>query len=113
MKARTYRTLGEFYPYYLTEHRNTTCRVLHFIGTGTALLTLLAAVVTTTWWLLPVALVLGYGPAWVGHFFFERNRPATFTYPLFSLVSDFRLFFEILLGRQGFRADRGQGAAAP
>jgi hypothetical protein len=105
MAEKQYRTLEQFYPYYLTEHRDPACRMLHFIGTGLALVLLAGFLLTWNWVFLPVALLAGYGFAWVGHFFFERNRPATFTYPVLSLVSDFRLFFEILTRRRGFHPE--------
>ncbi len=95
-------SFATFYPFYLTEHRNPTCRRLHFAGTFLVLLTLLAIAGTQSWsllWLLPV---IGYGFAWIGHYFFEKNRPATFQYPLYSLMGDFRMFYEILTGRLAF-----------
>lgn len=99
---RQYKTLKEFYPYYLQEHQNPTCRKLHFIGTGLLFLILGYAVISGNYsWLLAIP-VVGYGFAWVGHFFFEKNKPATFKYPVFSLVSDFKLFFDFFLGRQSF-----------
>lgn len=86
-----YRSLREFYPYYLSEHQNTTSRVLHFTGTGLLILVALAAIFSGAFaWLLLVPLI-GYGFAWVGHFFFERNKPATFKYPFYSLASDFKI----------------------
>lgn len=97
-----YRTLAEFYPFYLSEHSNRTSRRLHFTGTSIAVLLLLAAVITLTWWLILVALLQGYAFAWVGHFFFEKNRPATFRYPLLSFLGDWRLWWEILAGRIRF-----------
>ena len=102
---KKYRTLEEFYPFYLSEHQDPACRGLHFIGTGTALVLLGLFLVTAKWQLLVAALVAGYGFAWVGHFFFERNRPATFSYPWLSLVSDFRMFFEILTRKRGIRPE--------
>ena len=103
-KPERYTSLEEFYPYYLSEHQNTISRVLHFTGTGLLLIVAVAALVLGKfWWLLAVP-VVGYGFAWVGHFFFERNKPATFKYPFYSLASDFRLFFDILRGKQGFRS---------
>lgn len=89
----------EFYPFYLGEHRNRTCRRLHFAGSLCALACLAAAVVLREpWWLLG-ALFSGYGFAWVGHFFFEKNRPATFKHPLYSFVGDWVMFRDILIGR--------------
>jgi hypothetical protein len=97
--AERYRTLRAFYPYYLSEHQNPTCKRLHFIGTGLLLAVLVVALATRVWWLLWLIPVIGYGFAWVGHAFFERNKPATFQYPLFSLASDFLMFRDVLLGR--------------
>jgi len=89
-------SFAEFYPFYLGEHANRTSRRLHFVGTSIALCLIAAALVTAMWWLLAVALVQGYAFAWVGHFFFEHNRPATFKYPLFSLAGDWRLWWDIV-----------------
>ena len=98
-----YKTFREFYPYYLSEHLNPTCRILHFIGSSLVLTILVAAIATGHFiWLLGIPLV-GYGFAWVGHFFFEKNRPATFTYPLFSFIGDWVMFFQLLIGKIPFR----------
>jgi hypothetical protein len=94
-----YRSFRDFYPFYLGEHSNRTCRRLHFIGTSIAAVLLVAALVTRTWWPAAIALVQGYAFAWVGHFFFEHNRPATFKYPLFSFIGDWRLWWDILTAR--------------
>lgn len=96
----SFRTFGDFYPFYLGEHTNPTCRRLHFIGTTLAIVLLIAAFATQRWWLVAAALVQGYAFAWVGHFFFEHNRPATFKYPLFSLIGDWRLWWDVLRGRE-------------
>ena len=98
-----FASFREFYPYYLSEHSNRTSRRLHVIGSSGVLLILglVLAQVLTPWWLLAVP-VCGYGFAWVGHFFFEKNRPATFKYPLWSLMGDFRLFFETVTGKRRF-----------
>ncbi|PIW69350.1 MAG: DUF962 domain-containing protein [Ignavibacteriales bacterium CG12_big_fil_rev_8_21_14_0_65_30_8] len=95
---KNFNSFQDFYVHYLSEHKNRTCRTLHFIGTTLVLTFLLAAIFYGTllnWVLVPIA---GYGLAWIGHFFFEKNKPATFSYPIWSLISDFKLFFEILLG---------------
>ena len=95
-----HKTFAEFYPFYLTEHANPVSRRLHFAGTSIAVLLALAAPVTQIWWLLLVALVQGYAFAWVGHYFFEHNKPATFNYPLFSFMGDWKLWWEILLRKR-------------
>ncbi|WP_395403378.1 Mpo1-like protein [Pseudoduganella sp. UC29_106] len=97
--AKRFQSFKEFYPFYLNEHRNATCRRLHFIGSTIVLVLIATALFTQQWsllWLLPV---VGYGFAWVGHFFFEHNRPATFKYPLFSLMGDWVMFRDMLTGR--------------
>lgn len=94
-----YKTLEEFYPFYLGEHSNRTCRRLHFVGTSLGLLTVVAAIVTQKWWLLAVALVIGYGFAWVGHFFFEHNKPATFKHPWLSYRGDWKMWWQMLTGK--------------
>ena len=97
-----YTSFAEFYPYYLQEHSNATCRRLHYVGSLLVLCILAYTLLSQQWlWLLAIPLV-GYGFAWVGHFFFEKNRPATFQYPLWSLMGDFRLFFETVTGRRRF-----------
>lgn len=94
-----YRSLAEFYPFYLSEHRNATSRRLHFIGTGLIIPIFFYALLTQSWALLWLVPLVGYGFAWVGHAFFERNKPATFQYPLYSLASDFLMFGDILRGK--------------
>ena len=97
-----YGTFRDFYPFYLTEHSRSGTRRLHFAGTSLVLLTLIYALTTRWWALLWLMPLFGYGFAWVGHFFVERNRPATFQYPLYSLAGDFRMFADMLRGRVGF-----------
>jgi len=97
-----YRTFADFYPYYLSEHRNRTCRRLHFVGSTIALALVVAAAATFTWWLVLLALVAGYGFAWLGHAVFEKNRPATFTYPVYSFVGDWVMWKDMLTGRIRF-----------
>jgi len=102
MAEKHYRSFTEFYPFYLSEHANRTSRRLHFAGTSIALALLIAAVVMQRAWLAGAALIQGYAFAWAGHFFFEHNKPATFKYPGFSLMGDWRLWWDILTGRQKF-----------
>ena len=99
---RRFASFAEFYPYYLREHAHPTCRRLHFAGTTAVLACLITALWTgNAWWLVGVPLG-GYGLAWAGHFFFEHNRPATFTYPLYSLIGDWVMYKDILTGRIRF-----------
>jgi len=95
-------TYAAFYRFYLTEHQNKTSRILHFTGTLLVFVLAFLAVYlgrSSLWWFVPL---VGYGFAWVGHYFFEKNKPATFKYPFWSLISDFRMFFELLIGRISF-----------
>lgn len=96
--SEAFRNFREFYPYYLSEHEDVRCRRLHFIGSWLVLVALALGLFVSPWWLLGMP-VAGYGFAWVGHFFFEKNRPATFTYPLWSLLGDWVMFRDILAGR--------------
>jgi len=99
---RRFSSFREFYPFYLSEHGNRTSRRLHFIGScGVIVLVAMAMRELNAWWLLG-ALVCGYGFAWVGHFFFEKNRPATFRHPVYSFMGDWVMFKDILSGKIRF-----------
>jgi hypothetical protein len=102
MMDTRYATFAEFYPFYLSEHANRTCRRLHFAGTSLVIGCLGAALVTGNAWWFAAAPIAGYGFAWVGHLFFERNRPATFSYPLYSLFGDFVMYKDLLTGKIPF-----------
>jgi hypothetical protein len=97
-----YRSFAEFYPFYLSEHRNRVCRLLHCVGSALVLAVVATAIAMCDPLCLLAAPVLGYGFAWVGHFAFEKNRPATFKYPLYSLVGDWAMFRDIITGRIPF-----------
>jgi hypothetical protein len=103
MEEKRYQSLKEFYPFYLTEHSNSTSRILHFIGTAMVILLIPASLLFHDARLLLLIPFVGYGFAWVGHFFFEKNKPATFKYPAYSLASDFILFFDLLSGKEKFK----------
>ena len=94
--VKRYQRFGDFYPFYLSEHSNIICRRLHFIGSLLSIVVLLYALMTQVFTLLWLVPVIGYGFAWVGHFFFEKNRPATFSYPLYSFMGDWVMFKDIL-----------------
>ncbi len=93
------RTYGEFWPFYLSQHSHPANRALHIIGTAAGAALMAAGIATLDWRLILASVITGYAFAWAGHLFVERNRPATFTYPLWSLVSDLRMFGLALTGR--------------
>ena len=101
--SERYRRFADFYPYYLSEHRHPVCRGLHYIGTGLGACLFVAAIVTGQLSLILAGLVTGYAFAWVGHFFFEHNRPATFQYPLYSFAGDWVMLKDFLTGRLASR----------
>jgi hypothetical protein len=95
----SFSSFREFYPYYLGEHVHPTCRRLHFVGSCGVLACIAIAIARANpWWLL-AALFCGYGFAWIGHFFFAHNRPATFRHHVYSLIGDWVMFADILRGR--------------
>ena len=99
---REYQSLKDFYPFYLSQHLNGTCRTLHFVGTSLLIISFLTFLITWNWVYLAIIPVLGYGFAWVGHYFFEKNKPATFQYPGYSLASDFIMYWDLLTGKEKF-----------
>ena len=104
--ARAYRSFAEFWPFYLREHSRPRTRALHYAGTSLVIAILLLAALTGRWlWLLAVP-VAGYGFAWIAHYRVEKNRPATFTYPLWSLAADFKMWWLWLTGRMPGELER-------
>ena len=96
---KRYSSFAEFYPFYLSQHQDKTCRGLHYIGSTLVLLVCIAIILTQQWRMLLLLPVIGYGFAWVGHFLFEKNRPATFQYPLYSFMADWVMLFKALTNR--------------
>jgi hypothetical protein len=97
-----FASFSQFYPFYLSQHADRTCRRLHFVGTSLGLAAILHAFSTLNFWWLLAGLVAGYAFAWVGHFFFENNRPATFTHPLYSFMGDWVMWRDTLAGKIPF-----------
>ena len=97
-----YTSFREFYPFYLGEHSNRVCRRMHFIGSTLVLATLVWLIVSGRWWWWWLLPLFGYGCAWIGHFFFEKNRPATFSHPLYSLAGDWVMYAAMLRGKITF-----------
>src|SRR3954464_9308522 len=99
MSERQFKSFGEFWPYYLGEHSKAATRLLHCCGSLIAIGVLIVFMAVGRWWLFPLAVVPGYAFAWVGHFFVEKNRPATFTYPLWSFMGDWKMLALMLTGK--------------
>jgi hypothetical protein len=96
----------EFWPFYVREHSRPGCRWLHFIGSTGGIICLILTLVTGNLWLLLLGFVLGYGFAWTGHAFIQHNRPATFKYPLWSFMADWKMWRLMLLGRMSAEVQR-------
>ena len=96
---KTIKTYAEFWPHYLREHARPATRAWHYVGTGAAIGLMIYIIVTGKLSWLPLALMCGYAFAWMSHGLIEKNKPATFTYPLWSLVSDVKMLFCFIIGR--------------
>ena len=99
---RSFQTFADFYPFYLGEHSNRTCRRLHFLGSTLALVCLGLLIATANAWWLLAGLLCGYGFAWLGHFGFEKNKPASFKRPLYSFMGDWVMYKDIWTGKVPF-----------
>jgi hypothetical protein len=95
---KDFSSFREFYPFYLTQHANLTCRNLHIVGSLLGLTMAVSAILTGTWWLVLAGIVSGYACSWTGHFFFEKNKPATFTWPWYSFLGDWRMVWDAVTG---------------
>ncbi|HCM48385.1 MAG TPA: DUF962 domain-containing protein [Colwellia sp.] len=100
--TKRYKKFADFYPFYLSQHTNLICRRLHFVGSSLIISLFFYVVVFGGLYLLLIIPFIGYGFAWVGHFIFEKNRPATFTYPLYSLIGDWVMFKDMVIGKIKF-----------
>jgi hypothetical protein len=105
-------SFDEFWPYYVGEHLDPTTRKLHFVGTAAAVGCLVTGIVTRRPALVLGALVAGYGPAWISHFFIEKNRPATFKYPKWSLLADFKMWGLMAVGEMDAEVEKVETARA-
>lgn len=108
-----FASFEEFWPYYVHEHSKKSTRILHFLGTAAAIGTLGYAIAKRKPKLLALVPVIGYGPAWIAHFFIEKNRPATFHYPLYSLLGDLRMFQKMVTGTMDAEVERVMNAVWP
>ena len=99
MSQRKFKSFDAFWPHYLAEHSKPATRALHALGTTMSLILLGVLIMRGSWWLLPLVLIPGYGAAWIAHFFVEKNRPATFTYPLWSFIGDYKMIGLMITGK--------------
>ncbi|QDF67779.1 DUF962 domain-containing protein [Shewanella sp. SNU WT4] len=102
-ESGSFTSFAEFYPFYLSQHQNGRCRQLHFCGSLSVIILLFVMIFSGEWHLAWLLLLLGYGPAWMGHFLFEKNRPATFKYPFYSLLGDMLMFWQLATGKIAFK----------
>lgn len=94
-----FERFSDFYPFYLAEHSERRCRAMHYVGSSLVLAVLAFALISGNFWTLVFVPIVGYGFAWIGHFFFEHNKPATFKYPLYSLIGDWVMLKDFVTGR--------------
>jgi len=111
MSTKRIESFEEFWPFYVGEHRVPACRALHFIG-STLGLVLIALAIAVNPWFLAGAPVVGYGFAWVGHFWIEKNKPASFSYPLWSFIADWKMWSLMLTGRMGREVEQATAVAS-
>ena len=107
--SHRYQSFSEFWPFYVAEHSKPGTRWLHFFGTLAGVSTMVYFIATGRWWLFPLGLIPGYGAAWFAHFFIERNKPATFEYPLWSFLADYKMIAFMVAGRMSREVARVTG----
>jgi len=100
------KSFQEFWPFYVREHSKPGCRLLHFIGSTAGIVCWVATFVTGNLWLILLGLIIGYAFAWTGHFFIEKNRPASFKYPFWSFIADWKMWWMTLSGHMGDEVKR-------
>jgi hypothetical protein len=108
MSQHRYKSFSEFWPFYVCEHSRPGTRLLHLIGTTTGIVLMIYFIASGRWWLFPVGLIPGYGCAWLGHFLIEKNRPATFQYPLWSFMGDYKMIAMMITGRFGRELEKAK-----
>ena len=104
-----FASFAEFWPFYVGAHKSPLCRAVHYLGAVGGLTLPILAIATGPWWLLTLAPVFGYGCAWIGHFGCEGNHPATFEYPLYSFLAEFKMFWYGVTGRMPKEVQRYYG----
>jgi hypothetical protein len=112
MNTPRFESFEEFWPFYVKEHAKNGTRILHFIGTTAAMACVAGGILTKRRWLLALAPIVGYGPAWLGHFLIEKNKPATFKHPLWSLRGDFVMWSKMVRGKMSEEVERVLAAEA-
>ncbi len=106
MKNERIKTYAEFWDFYVIEHSKPLTRYLHFVGTALGLVMLVWFLRSGAFFYIPLCFIVGYGFAWVAHFFVENNKPASFQYPLWSFISDYKMMFYMLIGKMNSEVDR-------
>ena len=109
MSDENFHSFADFWPHYVNEHSQPATRLLHLIGTILGLALAVYFIATGRWWLFLLGLIPGYGAAWVGHFFIEKNRPATFQHPLWSFMGDYKMIWYMLTGKMSAEVQRVVG----
>ena len=107
--ATRYKSFSEFWPFYVAEHSKSGTRTLHLIGTTIGTTVMIFTIASGRWWLFPLGLIPGYACAWLGHFVIEKNKPATFQYPLWSFMGDYKMIAYMITGRMGGEVERVRG----